>query len=370
MPGSSPAAPPDAEIADLLERVGAFVADPAAGDFDRLALEVFRLQCRRIPAWSRFCAARGIDAERVESWRAAPALPIFAFRSLPLHLAEPREIFRSSGTTGGPDERSVHHHPFPDLYRRVIDHSFAPAVFGVKAIAENGEPPRRPILSLVPRREDVGDSSLGFWAARILERHGDPRSRVAMTREGADAAAADAFTRTAAAGGEPVTVLTTVLALLDWLENGDPAPLPAGSTLVETGGFKGRRREIERAALLALIESRLGLPAHQVVREYGMSEATVHFYSAALAGGDHDLFVVPHFARVRALDPETLEEAAPGEPGLLAIFDLANLGSACHLLTQDLGALEKGGFRLLGRARGAALRGCSLTAEELALARS
>jgi hypothetical protein len=68
---------------------------------------------------------------------------------------------------------------------------------------------------------------------------------------------------------------------------------------------------------------------------------------------------------VRVLDPATLDEAAPGEPGLIAVFDLANLGSALHVLTQDLGVADGDGFRLLGRAAGAELRGCSLQAEEL-----
>jgi hypothetical protein len=389
--------------AALLVRVRAFLAGSAAASFEELALEAFRLQCRLIPAWSRFCAVRGVDPVEVERWQDVPALPVFAFRYEPLHLAEPREIFRSSGTTGGPNERSVHHHPFPELYRQAIELGFAPAVFGSGSDPEpastpasdqgsqRGEAPlnlvhpplrprrggqggevpalsvpKRPLLSLVPAREDVPDSSLGFWAEHIVARHGAQGSVVAMTSTGVDLEAADAFSREAARRGGPVSVLATVLALLDWLERGDPAPLPPGSTLVETGGFKGRRRAIERQELLALVEEKLGLPPSRVVREYGMSELTGHCYTRVLAGGDPDLFVPPHYMRVRPLDPETLEEARPGQPGLLSIFDLANLGSACHLLTQDLGVAEAGGFRLLGRAEGAALRGCSLTAEELA----
>jgi hypothetical protein len=361
---------PDARPA-LLGRIERFLDDSRSENFDTLALEAFRLQCREIPAWRRFCAARGVDPERVTRWQDVPALPVFAFRSLPLHLGEPREIFRSSGTTGGAGERSVHYHPFPELYRQVIDLTFAPAVFGQGFGQAKGSPlaTRRPLLSLVPSRHDVEDSSLGFWAEHILERHGDPHSVVAMTPEGVDTDAADAFCRRAAGAGEPVSILATALALLDWLERGHPAALPAGSTLVETGGFKGRRREISRPELLALACRQLGLEPQQVVREYGMSELTGHFYTEALADGDPDLFAVPHFLRVRALDPESLEEAPAGKPGLLAIFDLSNLGSACHLLTQDLGQVEGDFFRLLGRAQGAALRGCSLTAEELAGAR-
>jgi hypothetical protein len=105
-----------------------------------------------------------------------------------------------------------------------------------------------------------------------------------------------------------------------------------------------------------------------VVREYGMSELTSQFYTRVLLGGDPDLFVAPHWARVRLLDPETLEEVPAGTPGLVTVFDLANLGSAVHLLTEDLGIFERGeedGFRLVGRAAGAELRGCSLVVEEL-----
>jgi len=164
-------------------------------------------------------------------------------------------------------------------------------------------------------------------------------------------------------------LLATALALsglLDALERLDLRfRLPAGSRLFETGGFKGRRVEVTREELLARAADRLGLPSTHVVREYGMTELTSHFYTAVLAEGDPDLFVTPPWVRVRVLDPETLEESTPGTRGLLAVLDLANVGSAVHVLTEDLGVAEPGGFRLAGRAAGAELRGCSLAAEEL-----
>jgi hypothetical protein len=137
----------------------------------------------------------------------------------------------------------------------------------------------------------------------------------------------------------------------------------------ETGGSKGRTRALGRPELLAGVERRLGVPAGRVVREYGMTELTSQLYTRVLDGGDPDLFVPPPWTRVRVLDPETLEEAPAGTVGLVALFDLANLGSAVHLLTEDLGVIEDGGLRLAGRARGAELRGCSLTAEEMTAAR-
>ena len=81
------------------------------------------------------------------------------------------------------------------------------------------------------------------------------------------------------------------------------------------------------------------------------------------------MFAAPHWVRVRILDPFSLDEVASGETGLVSVFDLANLGSAVHLLTEDLGVAESGGFRLVGRAQGAELRGCSLATEELQASR-
>jgi len=105
-----------------------------------------------------------------------------------------------------------------------------------------------------------------------------------------------------------------------------------------------------------------------VVREYGMTELTSQFYTGVLRGGDADVFVGPPWLKARILDPVTLREAPAGKPGLVAVFDLANLGSAVHLLVEDVGIAGGGGLRLLGRACGAELRGCSLTVETLAAA--
>jgi acyl-CoA synthetase (AMP-forming)/AMP-acid ligase II len=165
-----------------------------------------------------------------------------------------------------------------------------------------------------------------------------------------------------------VTILATAFALaqlLDGLGERGAHFVASGSTLMETGGFKGRRQELSRDELLRRVEDLLGIPESRVVREYGMTELTGHLYTGVLRGGHPDVFQVPPFMRVHLLDPESLQEVPPGEPGLVAIFDLANVGSALHVVSQDLGVATRGGFRLLGRAEGAELRGCSLTVEEL-----
>ena len=98
-----------------------------------------------------------------------------------------------------------------------------------------------------------------------------------------------------------------------------------------------------------------------------MTELTSQAYTRALEGHDPDLFVGPPWARFRVVDPLTFDEVEDGTVGVLSVFDLGNVGSAAHVVTEDLGRSEDGGaFRLLGRAAGAELRGCSLTVEELA----
>ncbi|HVT58141.1 MAG TPA: hypothetical protein VHR45_07055 [Thermoanaerobaculia bacterium] len=351
----------------MIERVAGFVAQPASASFEELALAAFAYQYERIEPYRRLCEARAASPASVDDWRSVPPVPAAAFKRLRLAAVPEREVFRSSGTTGGEGARSVHYHPFPELYRQVVDASFPPFCLPLGAPI--------PMLSLVPTREQLPDSSLSFMVDHILARYGSPVSTTAVGRRGVEAAAARSWAAARQREGRPVLVLATALALAQWLETLERQDLrfrlPAGSAVFETGGFKGRLAEVSRAGLLERLSARLGVPPAAVVREYGMTELTSQCYTRALLDGDPDLFVTPHWVRVRILDPEDLSELPPGQTGLIAVFDLANLGSAVHLLTEDLGCAEAaqagegGGFRLLGRAAGAELRGCSLAAEEL-----
>jgi len=345
-------------MTSLLRKIRRFV-NSGAGNFDQLALEAVRFGHDRVEPYRRLCERRGVDPEDITNWRAAPAVPTSAFKSLRLAAAEPKEVFRSSGTTRGVGRRSVHHHPFPDLYRAVID-----ATFPAACLPHGRE--RVPILSLIPDRAAAPDSSLSFMVDHIFRRHAAPGSLWAARSGGIDLAASQGWLR-ARRNGEPVLILATALALvllLDHLEQEvrRAATLPAGSRIFETGGFKGRRLETTPEAVRRRARSLLGEPGSVIVREYGMTELTSQAYSRP--GGES--LRTPAWMPFRVLDPETLEEVEDGRPGLLAFFDLANVGSVCPGLTDDLGAARGGAFRLLGRATGAELRGCARTAEELA----
>lgn len=350
----------------IVDRVTRFLTSPQSQSFEELALAAFAWQLERVEPYRHLCERRGASPETVTDWRRVPPVPTAAFKTLTLAAAPAVEVFRSSGTTGEErgEPRSVHHQPFPDLYRAVIDASFPRF-----CLPFGGPGGRLPILSLIPTREQLPDSSLSFMADHILALWGGPESATAFGRRGVEAAQARSWAGARQREGRPVLVLATAFALAQWLDAlerlGLKFRLPPGSAIFETGGFKGRTTEVPREDLLGRLQAWLGVPAVSVVREYGMTELTSQCYTGSLLGEDPDLFLAPHWVRVRILDPETLEEVPAGRPGLICVFDLANLGSAVHLLTEDLGVAEGEGFRLLGRAAGAELRGCSLVVEEL-----
>lgn len=354
----------------IVENIARFLASPQASapsadgseeptTFERLALAAFAHQFENLAPYRAMCERAGKSPSSVASWRDVPLIPTAAFATLELATAPARETFRSSGTLG--EARSVHLHPFPDLYRAAIEASFP------RFCLPRGDRP--PMLALVPPRAVAPDSSLGFMVDHLLSRFGGPGSDYACGERGVEGAKARSWFGARQREGRPVMILATSFALADLLDFvgriGLKFRLPAGSVVFETGGFKGRTREVAPAALHRRLEELLFVGAESIVGEYGMTELTSQCYTAALSGGDPEIFVPPHWMKVRALDPVTLAELPPGATGLLALFDLANVGSALHLLTEDLGSVEGPGFRLAGRAPEADLRGCSLLAEEL-----
>jgi hypothetical protein len=334
-----------AQLHEALER---YVSAPDPSQFDRLAAEVVRHQAESIPAYGRLMASRGgFDGD----WRSAPLVPTDLFRELDL-CAAPVDAslaakFLTSGTTTG--QRGCRRVPDLTLYHAGMVAPFVAHVL-------DGDTTPRPWLALVPPPDDDPLSSLSHMVGALATRLSLSTSWV-MTPDGLDIQAATAFTCTQP---QPVIVLTTAFALIHWLDGAtdDLQRLPAGSRMMLTGGYKGRARTVEEPELLQLIETCLGLGADAVVPEYGMTELTSQAYGRP--------FEAPSWLRLRVVDPVTGGDLPPGHDGLVAFFDLLNLDNISALLTGDLGRLDDAGrLTLLGRAPGAVVRGCSLTAEEL-----
>ena len=139
-----------------------------------------------------------------------------------------------------------------------------------------------------------------------------------------------------------------------------PLKLPAGSWAMETGGYKGTQRSMEKAELYQLFQEKLGFAPEVIINEYSMTELSSQFYTHGL-GQKH---TGPAWAKIRVVDPITRLDAPHGQPGHLAIYDLANLNSVMAIQTQDIAiAHDDNSFSLLGRDPSALPRGCSRAAD-------
>ena len=173
---------------------------------------------------------------------------------------------------------------------------------------------------------------------------------------------------------ETLLVLATSFALVGLLDalKGRTLPLPGDAVVMQTGGFKGKTREIAATELRTAIARTFAIHEAQIVSEYGMTELTSQLYEATLPGsalqrdrqGAPGVYAEPPWLRVVPVDPSTLEPVPSGEIGIARIVDLGNVDSAVAIQTQDRVRRVEGGIVLLGRAAGAPPRGCSLAIEE------
>ncbi len=350
--------------------------DPPSDEagFNELALEVFRYQVQAVPVYGRFVAKRGIDPERITGWEEIPAVPTRAFRRIPLVAGDPARaeaVFQTSGTTGEGGVRGTHRIVDLSLYRD----SLLP--MARRYLHPEGGPLR--IVALTPPPVERPESSLAWMVGVFVEAWDDGGGGWFAGPDWELRLDPLKATLEEAAGSErPLLVVGTAFAFVHLLERareeGWRTALPTGSRLMETGGFKGRSREVPRGRLYRELEALLSLPTGRMVNEYGMTELLSQCYEPVLDGRtgpepEERFLVGPPWLRTRILDPDRLTPVAPGTPGLLQHLDLANLHSVSAILTEDLGVAVEGGFRVLGRREGSVPRGCSLSMEDLLRAR-
>jgi hypothetical protein len=334
--------------------------------FDALARDVVAHQYESVAPYRRFCDNRGVTPDTLQSWLGIPAVPTDVFKRVRLTAVDPDDVvrtFQTSGTTVG--DRGAHYFGTLDYYRAAISAPFRRFCL----------PDRRriPMLVLAPTPGEAPDSSLSFMLGELVQQFGHPLYSgffVTKDDEGELGFEFDGFVEAMEDAPGPVMVLGTAFAFVEFFEQIDLSfDLPEGSRVMETGGLKGKTREVSRDELYGWFADRLGIAADHCIAEYSMTELSSQAYTDALSRSvswSESRFVTPPWARVVAVDPESLEPVEPGERGLLRWYDLANVDSVVAVQTSDVGVVgEDGRFELFGRASGAQLRGCSLTVEEI-----
>ena len=357
-----------ARLRELIASRQSAIGDP---QFSALALELFALQFKHNSAYRKICEARGRTPQAVEHWTQIPAVPAAAFKELELTSVAPDERmaeFRSSGTTEQKQSRHYHSAESLALYEASLWNWFKQNC-GVRS-AECG------LVVLTPPPEKAPNSSLVHMFEIVRQKLGGAETAFVGSLADDGAWTLD-FTDTIAALGHhpqsairnPQLLLGTAFSfvhLLDHLAERDlRLKLPAGSRVMETGGYKNRSRTMPKAELHALITERLGIVRENIICEYGMSELSSQAYNGVrITECGMRNFHFPPWTRVQIVSTETGREVAEGESGLIRVFDLANIFSVPAIQTEDVGVRRGDGFELVGRAQLSEPRGCSLMSVE------
>ena len=307
--------------------------------FEARAQEIFQFQLKNNAVYGAFVKALGTDMSRVDSITRIPFLPVRFFKSLEVKTGEfePEAVFESSGTTGMISSR----HLVKDLslYRESFTRGFE--LF-------YGSASEYCIIGLLPSYLERENSSLVLMVDDLIRHSGHPLSGFYLNE----------FDKLAAVlreleSREQKTLLIGVsFALLDFAEQ---YPIPLKHTIImETGGMKGRRKEMIRQELHAILQHSFSLSA--IHSEYGMTELLSQAYSK----GD-GIYHCPPWMKILLRDDEDPLRVITSGSGVVNVIDLANIHSCSFIATDDAGKVyPDGSFEILGRVDGSDMRGCSL----------
>ncbi len=309
-------------------------------EFSQLALELFRYQAQHNPVYANYLEHLGRKIDSIQLLTDIPFIPIEFFKNFELTTTrfKAQTVFISSGTSG----KNTSRHWVRDVgwYQQVFKRAFEQFY---------GRPENYCILGLLPSYLEREGSSLIFMVEKLIEESGDRESGFYLDEYHVLLPLIDKKLKS----GKKVLLLGVTFALLDLAEE---QQLPWEELMVmETGGMKGRRKEMVRNDVHAKLQQAFGVP--QVHSEYGMTELLSQAYAKR-----EGLFETPPWMQVmirETADPFTY--APLGKTGGINIIDLANVDSCAFIETQDLGRKHKDGrFEVMGRFDHADIRGCNL----------
>lgn len=309
-------------------------------DFEKFTLDIFQFQAKNNAVYKRFIELLKIQPSTIKSSLDIPFLPIEFFKNHKILATNNpvQEIFLSSGTTG--QTQSKHYVTDISLYKE----SYLKAFEHFYGAIENYT-----VLALLPSYLERNGSSLIYMVDDLIKKSKKPKSGFYINNLQQLAQ----HLITLDGQGEKVLLIGVSFALLDLVEN---FSFKLKNTIVmETGGMKGKRKELIREELHAILKSGFGVT--KIHSEYGMTELLSQAYSK----GD-GIFKCPPWMKIITRDPEDALTILPqGASGGINVIDLANVNSCSFIATQDLGKTYfDGSFEVLGRFDNSDIRGCNL----------
>ena len=310
-----------------------------------MALDIFRLQYEHNKIYKKYVNMLGVDPLRINRIEDIPFLPVQFFKNNAITTTEfkPEIIFESSGTTG--ENISRHFVKDISLYKKSFTKGFN--LF-------YGNPAKWCILGLLPGYLERQNSSLVTMVNDLINESENPYSGFYLHNH-EKLYQALVYNEI---GEQPVLLIGVTFALLDFAEK--YSMQLNHTTIMETGGMKGRREEITREEIHSVLRDKMGVK--NIHSEYGMTELLSQAYSK-----EKGLFHCPPWMKVlvrEETDPFAITASSKTQKpftGLLNIIDLANIYSCPFIATDDVGKLyENGSFEVLGRRDLSDMRGCSL----------
>jgi phenylacetate-coenzyme A ligase PaaK-like adenylate-forming protein len=312
-------------------------------NYQELALQVFRYQYEHNRLYREYVDLLGVNPQLVNRLEAIPFLPIRFFKSHAVICGDalPAQWFESSGTTGMTNSR--HYVADMQLYRESFQQGF-------RKFYE--DPSGYAIIGLLPSYLERQHSSLVMMVDELIQQSAVKESGFYLYEHGR---LKDTLQQLESRQQKTLLIGVT-FALLDFAE---ASPMPLNHTiLMETGGMKGRREEMTRDQVHAVLTNAFQVPT--IHSEYGMTELLSQGYSDG-----RGIFKPADTMRILLRDDDDpMEVCAAGETprrGIINVIDLANLDSCAFIATEDAGVLyPDGSFEVTGRVDHSDIRGCSL----------
>lgn len=306
--------------------------------FNELCLTAFHYQYAKIEVYRQFVDAVGLNPKTISHYSEIPFLPISFFKSHALIAGKAEAVFKSSGTTA----QSRSQHFVRDL--KVYETSFSQGFNSFYGSVED-----YCVLALLPSYLENGDSSLVYMADKFIKDSKHKESGFYLDNIDVLSSKLEILDN----HGQKVLLLGVSYALLDLIENHQFQL--KHSIIMETGGMKGRRKEMIREELHEKLQ--LGFGLERIHSEYGMTELLSQAYSKG-----NGVFQTPDWMRILIRDVNDPFEMLPnGQSGGVNVIDLANIYSVSFIETKDLGKLHSNTeFEILGRFDDSDIRGCNL----------
>ena len=309
-------------------------------EFTALSLAVFKHQFKNNKVYRSFCDLLFVHPSSISTIEEIPFLPIQFFKSRKVlsSLDEIQETFTSSGTTGS--ITSKHFVTNINLYKESYLKGFAHFYGNIEEYT---------VLALLPNYLERQGSSLVFMVADLIEKSKKVESGFYLDNIQELANKLLELNR----NGQKILLIGVSFALLDLIEM---QQFNLKNTIImETGGMKGRRKELVREELHTILQNGFGVT--EIHSEYGMTELLSQGYSKG-----NGVFETPPWMKILTRDTEdALSINASGKNGGINVIDLANYNSCSFIATQDLGKVyENETFEIIGRFDNSDIRGCNL----------